>query len=100
MVYVVLPLLVVGIPTGFIGTVWWARQLKPATRIATALVLLFLCVLIFFPQPNIHGAGGLLIVQAHNDLPDQPARPIPWTLGDGNPNLTLTVPYACGHGKS
>jgi hypothetical protein len=62
MAYVVLPLLVLGIPMAFIGTVWWARQLEPATRIAIALVLFFLCVLIFFSQPNIHGAGGLLLL--------------------------------------
>jgi len=59
---VVLPLLLVGMPMAFVGTVWWARQLKPATRIATALVLLLICVLIFFSQPNIHGAGGLLLL--------------------------------------
>jgi hypothetical protein len=62
MEYVVLPLLVVGIPVGFIGTVWWARQLKPATNTATALVLFFICLLIFWGRPNIHGAGGLLLL--------------------------------------
>lgn len=61
--YVVIPLLFVGAPMGFVGAIWWARQLKPSTCIATALVLFFICALIFFGKPNIHGdAGGLLLL--------------------------------------
>jgi len=62
MEYVVLPLLLVGATMAFVGTVWWAGQLTPATRIASALVLLFICALIFFSRPYIHGAGGLLLL--------------------------------------
>lgn len=61
--YVVIPLFLIGAPTGFVGTIWWARQLKPSTCIATAWVLFFICALIFLGKPNIHGdAGGLLLL--------------------------------------
>jgi hypothetical protein len=59
---VVVPTLFTGVPLAFIGTILWARQLEAATRIAAALVLFFMCLLIYFSQPNIHGAGGLLLL--------------------------------------
>jgi hypothetical protein len=63
MEYVVLPLLMVGVPTGFIGNIWWARQLEPSTRITTGCSLFLICgSMMFFPHLNIHGAGGLLVL--------------------------------------
>jgi len=31
--------------------------------------------------------------------PDQPTRPILWTLGNGNPRRNFTVPENCAHAK-
>ena len=59
---VMIPLLKVGIPAGFIGTIWWARQLNRSTRITTAIVLFLICGLMMFLPGNIHGAGALLVL--------------------------------------
>jgi hypothetical protein len=59
---VAVPLLKIGIPAGFIGTILWVRQLTRSARIKTAIVLLLTCGLMPFLPGNIHGGGALLLL--------------------------------------
>ncbi len=62
MQYVVLPMLVAGIPIGFFGTIWWARRWNSGARIGTAVALFLACGAMMMVPGNVHGAGGLLIL--------------------------------------
>jgi hypothetical protein len=62
MQHVVLPMLIAGVPTGFFGTIWWARRWNPGTRIGTAVALFLACGAMMMVPGNVHGAGGLLIL--------------------------------------
>ena len=59
--FLVGPMLIAGIPTGVLGTIWWARRWNPGTRIRTAVALFLACGGMMLLPGEGHGVGGLLV---------------------------------------